>query len=185
MIELTPLDIRSKRGDFARGFRGYDSGEVDHFLELVADQVEALMRKNATLEERTERLTAQVEGLEARERAVQEALVTAQELRREITTQAQREAESLRAAGERDAGALRDEAERVAGALREEAERDARALRERGQRRLEEVQREIDALERTRFRAMKAFRTFLERALDGIEAEEAHSSEAGTQGGDG
>ncbi len=32
MIDLTPLDVRKKRGDFRRGLRGYDPEEVDHFL---------------------------------------------------------------------------------------------------------------------------------------------------------
>ncbi len=40
MIDLTPLDVRKKRGDFGKGLRGYDPQEVDGFLELVAERME-------------------------------------------------------------------------------------------------------------------------------------------------
>ena len=32
MIDLTPLDVRKKRGDFRKMLRGYDPQEVDSFL---------------------------------------------------------------------------------------------------------------------------------------------------------
>lgn len=44
MIDLTPLDVRKKRGDFAKGLRGYDIQEVDTFLDLVAERMEELVR---------------------------------------------------------------------------------------------------------------------------------------------
>ena len=47
MIDLTPLDVRKKRGDFRRGMRGYDTQEVDAFLEVVADRLEELEEKQA------------------------------------------------------------------------------------------------------------------------------------------
>ena len=36
MIDLTPLDVRKKKGDFTRTLRGYDTPTVDQFLDLVA-----------------------------------------------------------------------------------------------------------------------------------------------------
>ena len=39
MIDLTPLDVRNKRGDFKKLMRGYDPQEVDVFLEIVADRL--------------------------------------------------------------------------------------------------------------------------------------------------
>ena len=58
MIDLTPLDVRKKRGDFGRGVRGYNPQEVDGFLELVAERLEELVKENITLRERAERLFA-------------------------------------------------------------------------------------------------------------------------------
>ena len=89
MIDLTPLDIRKKKGDFSRGMRGYDREEVDHFLELVSERLEELVKENLALREKAGRLEERVQGQDGRERAVQEALVTAQELREEIREQLQ------------------------------------------------------------------------------------------------
>ena len=41
MIDLTPLEVRKKKGDFRRGLRGYDPPQVDDFLDIVADRLEA------------------------------------------------------------------------------------------------------------------------------------------------
>ena len=60
MIDLTPLDVRKKRGDFAKGVRGYSTQEVDSFLELVAERLEELVKENLTLRERADRLAEQV-----------------------------------------------------------------------------------------------------------------------------
>ena len=59
MIDLTPLDVRKKRGDFRRQLRGYDPEEVDTFMDLVADRFEELVRENLSLNEKTGRLEAQ------------------------------------------------------------------------------------------------------------------------------
>jgi DivIVA domain-containing protein len=163
MIDLTPLDIRKKKGDFGRGLRGYDPQEVDTFLEMVADRLEELVRDNLTLRERSERLAAQVHGQEGREKAVQEALVTAQELRGEIHDQARREAELARR-----------EAENAAQEIRRRAEDELKGAKEEVERTLEEGRRELQELNRTRNRFLRAYRTLLERELDVVEIEESN-----------
>ena len=60
MIDLTPLDVRKKRGDFKKMLRGYDPQEVDTFLELVAERLEVLVKEGLALKERTDLLTEQV-----------------------------------------------------------------------------------------------------------------------------
>ena len=95
MIDLTPLDVRNKRGDFKKLMRGYDPQEVDVFLEIAAERLEELVRENIVLRERSESLERQVGAQTGREQAIQEALVTAQELRADIHSQAQREADHL------------------------------------------------------------------------------------------
>jgi cell division initiation protein len=157
MIDLTPLDVRKKRGDFAKGMRGYERKEVDHFLELVAERLEELVKENLTLKERVERLGAQVDGQEGREKAVQDALVTAQELRKEIKEQAHREAEMIRWEARADAERIHSEVERV----------------------IQERRKDLVELDKARARFLKGFRTLLERQLDGLEVEEASSPEIG------
>lgn len=150
MIDLTPLDVRNKRGDFRKALRGYDPEEVDVFLELVADRLEAVVRDNIQMRERTEQLQEQVNSSTGRERAVQEALVTAQELREDIRGQAQREAELII----------------------QEAQAQARQRIAEGERKLEALNDAMVEVERRRLRFLKGFRQFLERELDGIDVQE-------------
>jgi len=149
MIELTPLDVRKKRGDFGKALRGYDPEEVDVFLELVAERMEVLVKANLALREERDRLAEKVAVQEGREKAIQDALVTAQELRQDVKEQARREADVL--------------------------EREARArielmIAESG-RVLTGHRGALEELERQRDRFLKAFRTFLERELDTVEVE--------------
>lgn len=150
MIDLTPLDVRKKRGDFRKVLRGYDVDEVDGFLEMVAERLEELVKENLTLKERTDRLQEQVSHQEEREQAVREALVTAQELRRDVGEQAKRQAEILQ----------------------REAELEVESLLEKAERRLEERKEALEEMERLRLRFLKSFRALLERELDAVEVEE-------------
>ncbi|MDT8368972.1 MAG: DivIVA domain-containing protein [Longimicrobiales bacterium] len=155
MIDLTPLDVRKKRGDFARALRGYEVQHVDGFLELVAERLEEVVKENLTLTERVARLSEQVDAQSGRERAVNDALVTAQQLREEIGRAAERESDVIR----RQAQA---EAERLVA--------DARA-------RVAELERELHEFERRRSRFLATFRQFLERELDTIEVQEGRGME--------
>lgn len=150
MIDLTPLDVRKKRGDFRRILRGYDPDEVDHFLELVAERMEELVRENFSFSERIARLQEQVGSLEGREKAVHEALVTAEKLRGDVKEQARREAEVI---------------------LRE-AEADARRRREDGERAVVEQEAALAGLRRERRQFLMAFRSMLERQVERLDAEE-------------
>lgn len=154
MIDLTPLDVRKKRGDFRRALRGYEPEEVDSFLELVAERMEVLVRENLALGERAVRLQEQVGSLEGREKAVHEALVTAEKLRGDVQEQARREAEIIRR-----------EAEAAARRIVEEAERAAM-----------EQRTVLAGLERERRQFLRSFRALLERQLERLEGDEAELS---------
>jgi DivIVA domain-containing protein len=148
MIDLTPLDVRKKRGDFRRVLRGYDPGEVDTFLELVESRLETLVMDNLSLTEKTQRLAEQLRALESRERAIQEALVTAQKLREEVQTQSQREADSLLKQANREAESLLEQARREVESLRGEAARESSTLRDEAIREAaslrDQARREVD-----------------------------------------
>jgi cell division initiation protein len=164
MIDLTPLDVRKKRGDFKKGMRGYDAQEVDAFLELVAERMDALVRESMGLRERCDKLEDRVASLDGRERAVQEALVTAQSLREEIHDQARREAELIRREAEEESRRLKEEV--LAEARRSETE----VVRE-----VENRRQEIRELERIRARFFHAYRALLERELDALGVREEQS----------
>ncbi len=164
MIDLTPLDVRKKRGDFRKGMRGYDPAEVDSFLELVAERLEVLVRENLALRERSDALEERVTTQEGRERAVQEALVTAQSLREEIQDQARREADLLRR-----------EAEEEGRRIREDLLEEARTTEREILREVEHRRQEVRELERIRTRFFQAYRGLLERELDALGVREEQS----------
>jgi DivIVA domain-containing protein len=162
MIDLTPLDVRNKRGDFRRVMRGYEPDEVNTFLEIVAERLEKLVRENLQLRERAENLAAQVDTQAGREKAVQEALVTAQELRADIRTAAEREAELTLS-----------EARAAAKRILTEAEAEARGRARHLEERLEQGRDVLEELDRRRLRFLKSFRQLLQRELDVVEVEVA------------
>ena len=127
MIDLTPLEVRKKKGDFRRGMRGYDPQSVDDFLDLIADRLEQLVRENASLSDRVRRSEEQVNDYRERERALTEALVTAQEMREQMRQQIEKEVELKRREAEADADSIRAQAEQV----REREEESIRRLRAR------------------------------------------------------
>ena len=47
-VNLTPKDIVNK--NFSRGLRGYDSNEVDEFLDQVIQDYEAYAKENQRLQ---------------------------------------------------------------------------------------------------------------------------------------
>jgi DivIVA domain-containing protein len=164
MIDLTPLDVRNKRGDFKKLMRGYDPQEVDVFLEIVAERLEALTRENMALKERTSALQAQVNSQTDREQAVQAALVTAQELRADIRAQAQKEAENVVKAAETEGRRL------VA-----EAEAEARTRLRDAERQFDKLEDSIQMLDRRRTRFLKEFRQLLQREMDVVAVEDGRT----------
>lgn len=157
MIELSPLDVRKKKDDFARSLRGYDADQVDSFLDVVAERLEKLVREERSLRERVASLEEELQRYREREKALNDALLAAQELREEARTQAEREAELRIEEAEA-------RAEKIVDSAREEA-REA-------ERRLEDLRRRRDAF-------LRSFRGTLERFLDEVEVEEARLEDGG------
>ena len=91
-MRISPLDIRQQQFT-VRMFRGFDSHEVDAFLDDVAEDYEAVLKENAILKEQLATLEDRSRGLGERERALQDTLVTTQRLGEEMKAAARREAE--------------------------------------------------------------------------------------------
>lgn len=161
MIDLTPLDVRNKRGDFKKLMRGYDPQEVDTFLEMVSDRLENVVRENMRLQDQVVTLQKMVDSQSGREQAVQEALVSAQELRADIKSAAQRQAELIVAEAKVEARSLLS---RVDAQVRDQLH-DV-------ERRIELGRDAIEEMERRRTRFLKNFRQLLERELEDVEVEE-------------
>ena len=90
-MRISPMDIRQQQFT-VKMFRGFDTQEVDTFLEDLAADYEALLKENSLLKEQLQALEERTRGLEEREKVLQETLVTTQRLVEEMKDHARREA---------------------------------------------------------------------------------------------
>jgi cell division initiation protein len=91
-MRISPLDIRQQQFT-VKMFRGFDSHEVDAFLDDVADDYETVLKENALLKEQLATIEERSRGLAEREKAIQDTLVATQRLGDEMKAAARREAE--------------------------------------------------------------------------------------------
>jgi len=92
-MRITPLDIQQKQ--FPVKFRGFDMEEVYAFLEVVREEMEEILRENASLKETIRRTEGQVTEFRDMEATMRETLITAQQMVEEYKTNARKEAELL------------------------------------------------------------------------------------------
>lgn len=128
MIDLTPLEVRQKKGDFRRSVRGYDAELVNDFLDLVADRMEELVKENMALRDSVGSLETEVTKYRDKERALSDALMAAQRLRDDARGHAEKEGELMIREARLAAETAREEALRAL-AREQEALRQARGRR--------------------------------------------------------
>ncbi|MDQ7051561.1 MAG: DivIVA domain-containing protein [candidate division KSB1 bacterium] len=92
-MKLTPLDI--KKQEFKKSLRGYDPVEVDAFLEMVADEFEALIKEKNQLADEVLKLRTQLQDYQQVEKTLKETLVNAQENITASRQTSQREADMI------------------------------------------------------------------------------------------
>jgi cell division initiation protein len=92
-IKVSPLDIQQKR--FHMGFRGYERTEVDMFLDLVRDEMEALVREVTELREFRQSYDDHLREVNEKEETVKNAVIMTQKLMDEARENARKEAELI------------------------------------------------------------------------------------------
>jgi cell division initiation protein len=90
-MRITPLDIQQKQ--FPMKIRGFDVEEVYAFLEIIREEMEDLLRENASLKENVQRLESQLKEHRDMESTLRETLMTAQQMVDDYKTNARKEAE--------------------------------------------------------------------------------------------
>lgn len=138
-MKVTPLDLRQQR--FKTVMRGYDRGEVQAFLLEAADDYENALRDNDRLRQDVAKLDAVLGEHRGQERNLRNTLLTAQKLADEVKESAQREASLIL----REAEGQRDLILQKAQARLEDVQREIEALRMKRR----EVENEIEGLIRT------------------------------------
>jgi len=89
-MNISPLDIQQKR--FPVAFRGYERAEVDNFLDLVREEMEALLREVTELREFRQTYDQRTAELKEREEMVKNTMIMTQKLAEDLKEGARREA---------------------------------------------------------------------------------------------
>jgi cell division initiation protein len=121
-LKVTPLDLRQPR--FRTAMRGFDKAEVGAFLEEVASDYENALRENDRLRQELVRLEALLNQHRELEGSLKTTLMSAQ----------------------RVADDMRANASQEAACIVREAEGRAEVLMQKAHARVEDAQREVDAL---------------------------------------
>ncbi|HPF43698.1 MAG TPA: DivIVA domain-containing protein [Syntrophomonadaceae bacterium] len=90
---ITSMEIHNYQ--FKKAIRGFDQEEVKEFLEIIADDYEALFVENAQLKEEIQRLEYELSKFKRLEETMNNSLILAQQTAENIKTNAQMESEKL------------------------------------------------------------------------------------------
>ena len=92
-MKWTPVDIRQM--SFPVGFRGYAPNEVDAFLEILASEIEEILKESADLRERVKDQEQTIAELKKTEGALTNTLLMAQKAIEEMKRNAQKEGDLI------------------------------------------------------------------------------------------
>ncbi|MFW6381335.1 MAG: DivIVA domain-containing protein [Bacillota bacterium] len=107
-MKFSPLDIYNK--EFKKSAFGYNTGEVDDFLDDVGVAYEKLLKEINSLQEENERLKERLANYENIEDKLSQTLESVQETAREQTRQAKEEADRIIDKANMEADKIRDQA---------------------------------------------------------------------------
>jgi cell division initiation protein len=145
-MKVTPLEIRQQQ--FPLRFRGLDPAEVDKFLELVASDMEDLIRENARLRDGLTKRDQDLQRMQQGEDELKKALMAIQQIREDWIGRAEKQAEQVLMESELKAKQLQVEAER----------------------RLESLQHDLQELTRRRHQLVSEIRHIIDEHLRVLEA---------------
>jgi cell division initiation protein len=100
-MKLTPLDIQQQQ--FRTALMGFDKKEVDTFLDLLANDVEELVRENNALKDEVRKKESDLLEFRERERTLKDTMLTATQITEDIKQNARKEAEIVIAQAEQQA----------------------------------------------------------------------------------
>jgi len=108
-MRITPLDIQQKQ--FPTKFRGFDEEEVDSFLELVREEMEELLRDNASLREEVKKNEKQLKEYKNIETTIRDTLIATQQMVEDYKNNAQKTADIIKKEAELKAETILKEAQ--------------------------------------------------------------------------
>jgi len=90
-MNITPLDIQQQQFK-GKMLGGLDPNDVDAFLQIVAAEMESLIRENTELKEQAKKVSLHLEELSQREVTLRDTMLAAQKVTEEMKANAQKEA---------------------------------------------------------------------------------------------
>ena len=90
---IMPIDIDKK--EFSRDKKGYNSREVDEFLDIIVADYEKVLNDNRSMAHKIKQLEKQLEEAQKDDNAMVETLETAKKLMADISASAERRAELI------------------------------------------------------------------------------------------
>jgi cell division initiation protein len=90
-MNITPLDIQQQQFK-GKMLGGLDPHDVDAFLQMVAAEMESLIRENTELKEQARKVALHLEELSQREVTLRDTMLAAQKVTEEMKANAQKEA---------------------------------------------------------------------------------------------
>jgi cell division initiation protein len=93
MQSLTPLEIQKQT--FSRALKGYNVDEVRGYLNLVAEEIEGLLRDVDRLTRENGMLREDLDDHSQRERILKDTLLSAQKVSEDVKANARKEAELI------------------------------------------------------------------------------------------
>ena len=93
MSNLTPLEIQKQL--FARKFKGFDADEVRAYLQLVAEEMEILIKDVDRMSRENVMLREDLDDHNQRERILKDTLLSAQKVSEDVKSNARKEAELI------------------------------------------------------------------------------------------
>lgn len=139
---LTPLDLNGKT--FSKGFRGYDTDEVNQFFSQISRDYERLYQDNVELKDSVERVSAKLEYYQRMEGTMQSTLVVAQETADEVKKSSMQKAEMLTRETELACNKQKEAAAAYCNKLRADTEAEITRLKSEADAYAERVRKQAD-----------------------------------------
>jgi len=92
-MKLTPLDI--KKQEFKKVMRGYDTVEVDTFMDMMASEFEGVLKQQKDVRDRVVELETQLKDYKQIEKTLQQTLLQAQEATAKTYESARKESDLI------------------------------------------------------------------------------------------
>lgn len=93
-MNISPLDIQQQQFK-GKMLGGLDPSDVDAFLQMVAAEMESLIRENTELKDQARKISLQIEEFSQREVTLRDTILAAQKITEEMKANAQKEANIL------------------------------------------------------------------------------------------